>query len=284
MPPRSRSACRRACAGSPGSGRSGRRTRCARARSRSRASSAACAIPTACAAIPMRPPSSVASAIRIPCAGRAEQLAGRVLEREVGGRGGVQAELLLLAHDREARRAGAHDDKRPGRCPASRAKTSNVAACEPLVIHCLAPVMPAVRDAAAHRAGVRAGARTRSARTLRSPRPPPAAGRAARPARACRARAAAACTRSCARRPSRRRRRPRAPAPRARARRRGSRRPRRRAPPARRPPSGRAAELAEQLARERVLAVPAGRLRARSARPRSAPPGRGSRAARASAP
>src|SRR3954451_1731192 len=42
-------------------------------------------------------------------AGRAERLARRVLEGEVGGRGAVEAELLLLAGDAEAGRAAADD-------------------------------------------------------------------------------------------------------------------------------------------------------------------------------
>jgi hypothetical protein len=102
-------------------------------------SSAACAMPTAWAAIPIRPPSSVRQRDPHALARLAEPLGRRVLEREVGGRGGVQAHLLLLARDREAVGA-ARTTNALMRSP-SRAKTRNVEACEPLVIHCLAPVM-----------------------------------------------------------------------------------------------------------------------------------------------
>ena len=192
-PPRSRSACRRASAGSPGSApiglpnvrRSLRVGRCAR-------SSAACAMPVAWAAMPMRPPSSVESAMRMPRAGLAEPLGRRVLE----GRSAVDEEfrpsLSSSRVAREARRAAAHDEGAECRLRPSRAKTMNVWACEPLVIHCFVPVMRPSRGARAQRAGVGARARTRSARRRRARGPGPAAAPAARPARRCRGRGSAA--------------------------------------------------------------------------------------------
>src|SRR3954447_8502780 len=46
-----------------------------------------------------------------PLPGLAQALARRVVEREVGGRGGVQAHLVLLARDGEALGAGAHHER-----------------------------------------------------------------------------------------------------------------------------------------------------------------------------
>ena len=178
----------------------------------------------------MRPPSSVRSAIDIPLPGSPSRSAGVSSNDEVGGRGRVQPELLLLARDREAVGARAHDERADAARP-SRAKTRNVEACEPLVIHCLAPVS----RPSAQRVRIALASEPEPASvSANAPSSSPAAS--AGDATPSRGRAAAACTRSCAPRRSRRRPRRRARAPRARARRRGSRRPRRRARPARTTP------------------------------------------------
>ena len=69
------------------------------ARTRARPRSAARAIPTACAAIPIRPPSSVDIATRKPwCSSPSRRSSGTTASIvEVGGRRRVEAELLLLA-------------------------------------------------------------------------------------------------------------------------------------------------------------------------------------------
>ena len=202
-PPRSRSACRRASAGSRRAARSGRRTRGAPSRT-----------PSPARARPgrSRPPArrcrsgrrrASAARSRMPLPGSPSRSAGVSSNDEVGGRGRVQPELLLLARDREAVGAGAHDEG--ARCRAvlfarEHEERRGVGAVgDPL----LGAGDAAVGEPRAHRAGVRARARPRSARTRRAPRPPRAPGTYWR----SRGRGSAACRRSCARRPSRRRRR-----------------------------------------------------------------------------
>ena len=233
--PRSRSACRRASAGWRRSRRSGARRRGAPARRPRprRAPPGRC--PTAWAAMPMRPPSRVWRAMRMPApftpsssAGVSSKLRSAVEEefRPIFSSSRVTAKPVgAAAHDEADARSG------------SRAKTRKLCACEPLVIHCLVPVMlPSTpRASASHRRP--SPSPTRSARRPRARVPAPAAGPSGRPARACRGSAAAACPRSCGPRRSPPPRRRRARAPRARARRTGSRRPRRRAPRARTRPS-----------------------------------------------
>ena len=226
----------------------------------------------------MRPPSSVASAIRIPWPGAPSSSPGV----SSNDRSAVEEEFRpIFSSSRVTAKPGApaRTTSAVGPCSASRAKTRNVAAYEPLVIHCFVARDPAAGDAAAHRAGVgpraRLGQRERAdllAGRQRRDQPLDLLGRAVREqrqrarARVHRdghadagvgarellehqhvgeevgARAAVLLGHADAHQPE---------------------------------PS----ELAEQLARERVLAVPAGGVRARSARRRSARPGRGSRAA-----
>ena len=236
----------------------GRRCRCARRR----ASTARCACRR-----PARP----------------EPLAGRGLEREVGGRGGVQAHLLLLARDAEARGAAADDEGAQARS-GSRAKTRNVWACEPLVIHCLVPVSRAVVGAGAHGAGVADRCPTRSARR-RASSWPWASGGTSRLDLLGRCRwpasgsvPALVCTATVTPTPASAREAPRGPGCRT-----GSRRPRRRARPARRRPSAPARRAARRRPSGTCARGPSPRRAARSPRRRSAARGRGSRAARRSA-
>ena len=72
------------------------------ARSRGATSNAACAIPSACAAIPIRPPSSVAIATVKPLPSSCEQPVPPdlgALDHDVVRHGGIEAELLLLSRD-----------------------------------------------------------------------------------------------------------------------------------------------------------------------------------------
>ena len=103
-------------------------------------------MPTACAAIPMRPPSSVAIATAEPAALLVQQAVARRRGRPRAARSEVvrrvEAELLLLARD--AHVVGVEDERTrrrarppsPGRC-ARRARTCRRAM--PFVIHCFAP-------------------------------------------------------------------------------------------------------------------------------------------------
>ena len=112
-------------------------------------SSAACAMPTAWAAIPIRPPSSVASAIRIPWPGSPSRSPGV----SSNARSAVEEEFRpSFSSSRVTAKPSA-----PARTTnalmrsSSRAKTMNVEAYEPLVIHCLAPRDAAVDRPRAHR-------------------------------------------------------------------------------------------------------------------------------------
>ena len=78
-------------------------------------------MPTDWAAMPMRPPSRLASAILIALAFLAETVVRRqahILEHDLAGVGGVLAELVLDARDDVARRVGRHDEG--ARCPSCR--------------------------------------------------------------------------------------------------------------------------------------------------------------------
>ena len=106
----------------------------------------------------MRPASSVRSAMRRPAAGLAEALARRALEAQVGRRGRVQPELLLLAHGAEALGAAAHEE-RAGPLAVAREDDEHVR------VRAVGDPLLRARDAAvgvgggAHRPGVRARAR-----------------------------------------------------------------------------------------------------------------------------
>ena len=96
-------------------------------------------MPTACAAIPIRPPSSVRSAIRMPSPGSPSRSAGV----SSNARSAVEEEFSpSFSSSRVTAKPSA-----PARTTnalmrsSSRAKTRNVDACEPLVIHCLEPVI-----------------------------------------------------------------------------------------------------------------------------------------------
>ena len=228
----------------------------------------------------MRPPSSVRSAMRRPAPGSPSRSPGVPSKLEVGGRGGVQAELLLLARGAEAVGAAAHDVRAR---PLAVAREDD----EHVRVRAVGDPLLRARDAAvavgarAHRAGVGARARLgqREGPELVALRP--AAGRGGRPARACRARRSAASPRPCA---------PRRVTPSAgvgarqllehEARRTGSRRPRRRARRARRRPSARARRGRPKTSFGNGARGPTRRRAARSPRRRSAARGRGSRAAR----
>ena len=183
-PPRSRSACRRASAGSRRAGRSGRRTRCAPWRTPVARSSAACAMPTAWAAIPIRPPSSVRSATRMPLPGSPSRSPGvssnarSAVEDEfspIFSSSRVTAKPSAPARTRNALTAlvlAGEDDERRG----------VGAVGDPL----LGAGDPAVDRPRAHRArvgaGARLGQRERGELLARGQR----AARSARSARACR--------------------------------------------------------------------------------------------------
>ena len=105
-------------------------------------SSAAWAMPTAWAAIPIRPASSVERAMRMPGAASPSSSPG-VRSR---ARSAVEDEFRpIFSSSRVARKpvAPRRTTKADGRPPAaaSRAKTTKTWACEPLVIHCLLPVI-----------------------------------------------------------------------------------------------------------------------------------------------
>ena len=90
--------------------------------------------------MPMRPPSSVASAIRMPPPGAPSSSPGV----SSNDRSAVEEEFRpIFSSSRVTAKPGAPErtTSAVGPCSASRAKTRNVAACEPLVIHCLAPVI-----------------------------------------------------------------------------------------------------------------------------------------------
>ena len=117
-------------------------------------SSAAWAMPTACAAMPIRPPSSVASAMRIPPPGGPSGSHG-VASKD---RSAVDEECRpIFSSSRVTRKPSAPrrttkaetGDGGPA-CPGCAAPASSASclaktlktwACEPLVIHCLVPVM-----------------------------------------------------------------------------------------------------------------------------------------------
>ena len=245
-------------------------------------------MPTACAAIPIRPPSSVAIAT-----------GSRGSPRRAAGRAGTSASIARSAVDDELRPsfsssrvtstcAASSTNAETPRAPACsgsvRAKSRNVPANAPFVIHCFVPVIRQPSSVALRRrderAGVRARRRARSARTRRSSRRARAAARSARAARRCRTRAAAACTRACAPRPSPRRPRRRARAPRARGCTRGSpRRRRRRSSGTQTPISPSSASRPSSSRGKRVRAVPLRRVRRDLGRRRTRARAPGSRAA-----
>jgi hypothetical protein len=80
----------------------GRRTRAAPSRTAVASSSAPARSPTACEAIPIGRPVERSQRDRHALARLAEPLRRGCPRSDVGGRGGVEPELLLLARDREA--------------------------------------------------------------------------------------------------------------------------------------------------------------------------------------
>ena len=193
--PRSRSACRRASAGSPGGRRSACRTCAAPGRRRWRASSAAWAMPDGlrgdadAAAVERRQRDPHAAAGPPSRSPGVSSKARSAVEEE------CRPELLLLARDAEARRRRGARRSALALVGVLARRRGTSWACEPLVIHCLVPVIrPSVGGARAASRRRRCRCPARSARRRRSRGPGPAAARARCAARRSRGRSAAACT------------------------------------------------------------------------------------------
>ena len=163
-----------------------------RRRSRRRARPGRC--PTACAAMPMRPPSSVESAMRMPGAGAPSRSPGVSSKARSAVEEEFSPSFSSSRVTREAVRAAAHEEAREMRSSSSLGEDD-----EDVGVRAVGDPLLGAGDAAvvvgarAHRARVAAAARLGQRERGELVAAGRAAGRAARSARRCRGRGSAAC-------------------------------------------------------------------------------------------